>query len=484
MMTERALLACLVVGSLVFIMGCGLVTPAPPSQISGSVVNATSGEPVVGSRVRVEGSNTGFSATVTTGGRGRFSIRVPRDRYTLTLSKRGYAASRVVGLDAHAPATIRIIQREVFNSRWATRPPDVELNGVEDGDQFQGAIPYHIEASSENDIRYIYVAVGKTPGASFLTAPRKIFQETPSTGAQALDPGPFGVRGPTTFETVVYDFNGNRTHLIRHITVVPPEGLVSAPRDLRAVAVTLGKQIGFFGMNGAGMRDPRSAPFDANVYVELDWNASSTENLTGYKVYRSFDRETFQEIATVHGQQTDYKDASSELAVGKQVQYRVTAIRGGDESEPSDVAATRPLETFDVQLISPRDGATAVSRIPTFRWQPTRRVALYHIYGVVLWDTVLGESAFWVTPEPPEFVINRTSYRWNENGRMKGTPWETLQPQRLYEWEVPYAVAVDSLENPTSVSVAINRFSLEDERLPIDAIFVPASENFTFTTGE
>jgi len=477
-MGKRVVLASLISGVLISIVGCALFEPVPASKISGYVVNSNGGEPVAGSRVQIHGLATDFQGTVVTDLEGRFSLRVPPDRYEITLSKPGYAGSRVIGLNANKPAAIRIIQREAFNPRWSTRPPEIELHGVKDGDQFQGEIPFRVEAKGDNDIQYIYVALGKTPGASFLTAPRHIFVETPSTGDQTIDPQLFGVRDSTTFEVVVYDLNGNRTHLIKEIVVVPPEGLVDSPRELRAIAVTLGKQIRFFGVEGS------AAPSQANLYVQLNWGPSMAADLTGYRVYRSFDGDNFEPIATVHAGQHRYMDADPRLAIGRFVYYRVTAIRGGDESEPSNIAKTRPLAPFDVRLISPGDDATGVSRTPTFRWEPTRTVGRYRIYGLVLWDTVLGESSFWITPEPPDFLINRTSYRWNEDGRMTGTPWETLQPQRLYEWEVAYAVAVDDLEKPTAVSVAINRFGLEDEKIPIRAISIEATDNFSFTTGD
>jgi hypothetical protein len=476
-MGKRVVLASLIVGAL-FISGCALFPPAPESLITGYVVNSTSGEPVVGSRLLIQGLTTGFTTHAITNREGRFSVRVEPDRYELKLSKQGYGGSRVIGLDAHTPTTIRIVQREVFNPAWSTEPPEVSIIGVEDGDEFQGEIPYRIEATGENDILYIYVALGKTPGASFLTAPRYIFIETPSTGEQTLDPRAFGVRGPTTFEVVVYDINGNRTHLIRKITVIPPEGLVASPQEPRAIAVTLGKQVKFFSLEGSAV------PANTNIYVQLDWKSGNTPDVTGYRIWRSFDGENFEPIATVHAGQKRYMDADPRLRVGEFVYYRVTALRGGEESEPSEVVRTRPLAPFDVRLLTPKDEAKDVSRIPLFRWEPTRLVGRYRIYGLVLWDTVLGEEAFWITPEPPDFVINRTSYRWNEDGRMKGTPWEMLQPHRIYEWQVAYAVAVDDLENPTAVSVAINRFGLEHEKIPIRPISIEATDNFSFTTGD
>ena len=474
---ERAVLAFLAVLGL-GLTGCALWEAPPTSVITGYVVNANGGEPVPGTQVWLRGLDTNVTRITSTDRRGRFSVRVPPDVYEISLEKEGYAGSRVIGLDAREPVEIRIVQREVFNPQWSTRPPEIELKGIEEGGEYQGEIPFRVDVTADNDVQYIYVALGKTPGSSFLTAPRFIFVETPSTGDQALDPRLFGVRGPTTFEVVVYDLNGNRTHLIKRITVVPPEGLVAPPPELQAVAVTLSKQIQFFGVEG------QAVPRGTNLYVELSWWASETPDVQGYRIYRSFDGENFTAIGQVHAGRRFFADSDPRLAVGKWVYYYVTALRGGEESPPSAIVKTRPLPPWDVRLVAPADEAVGVSRTPTFRWEPTREVGLYRLYGLVLWDTVLGDFAFWLTPEPPDFLINRTSYRWNEDGRFTGTPWETLQPNRVYEWEVVYAVALDDLENPTAVSVAVNRFGIEDERVPIRAISLEATDNFSFTTGE
>lgn len=475
-MGQRVALVPIAIAVLTLIAGCGLFVPAPPSQIHGTVVNANGGEPVVASRVEIQGRETGFSTVVYTDGRGQFDARVEPDRYTIDVTKSGYGDSRVINLDARQSTDIRIVQREVFNPDWATEPPEINLRGVSDGDAFQGEIPYRIDASGPNTITSIYAALDKMPGSSFITAPRAFFSETPTTGDQEIDPRLFSSRGPTTFHAVVYDINGNRTHLIRHINVIPPEGELTAPKEPHAIAVTLGQQIEFFGLQG------QAAPADGNVYVKIDWTPSDASGLTGYRIYRSFDGSHFEPIGKVHAGRTEFRDGSGQLEVGKKAYYRLTALRGAEESAATDVVSAKPLEPFSVQLISPIDEATNVSRQPTFKWRPTQRVALYHIYGVLVYDT-FGSNR-WVTPEPSEFVINQTQYRWNADNRHDGTPWKRLQPQRHYQWEVPYAVAVDNLESPTAVSVAANSFGIEHGAIPIREIGLPATQNFEFTTGE
>ena len=180
--------------------------------------------------------------------------------------------------------------------------------------------------------------------------------------------------------------------------------------------------------------------------------------------------------------QLSYRDSGPALAVGSPVHYRVSAFRDGDESAWSNLALTTPLEPWDVRLVSPADETINVSDTPTFRWKPTRRVGRHQIYGVLLWDTVLGDSTFWITPDPPDYS-EQLSWTWNQEGRYTGTPWQTLQSNRVYEWEVAYAVAVDDLDNPTAVSVAANRFGLGHPNIPIGNIGFDTTDNFSFTTG-
>lgn len=463
-----------------FLQGCSWFFPSYDARIMGTVVNATGGQAVVDSYVWIHSLTSSFTATARTDGFGRFSVGVPVGRYELKLSKAGYGSSHVIGLNVQGPTAVQILQREVFNPRWSARAPVVTLRGVDEGDRFLGEIPYRVSVQADNDVQYIYVALGKTPGSSFLSAPRQIFEETPLTGEQAINPKDYGVRGDTTFQVVVYDLNGNRTHLIRNITVLPDQGDLSPPQDLRAVAVTLGKQVSFFSQPDPALE---AAPQAGNLYVELSWEPSPTRNIEGYRLYRSFNGAAYARVVTLHPDQTVYRDGNASLSVGQPVYYRLAAFRGGDESDWSEVVSVTPLPPFDVRLISPADDAIEVSRTPQFRWEPTRQVGRHQIYAAILWDSVLGEQFFWITPEPPDFLNNQRSWRWNQDGRMRGTPWETLQSQRLYEWEIVYAVAVDDLAKPTAVSIAVDRLGLEHPNIPITPIGVPASDNFSFTTG-
>lgn len=473
----------LLVGVVLTLSGCTALFASFDSRIEGMVVNAAGGEAIGASHVWVKGLSTGFIATAKTNARGEFSIGVEPDRYEIKLSKSGYASSHVYGVDANSPTHINIIQREAFNPRWSTKPPVVDISGVSEGNSFQGEFPFRVDVDAENPMNLLYVALGKTPGSGFMTNPRQAYTESATSGDATIDPGTYGVRGETTFEVVAYDMNGNRTHIIRYINIISVSGLVLPPLDPKAISVTLGKQIAFF-------EDPvdptlqagiEAAELDTNLYVEVTWGSSSND-VDGYRVYRSLNGVTFTPLATVGRTQLRYVDPGSDIQIGKNVYYRIAAFRGGDESEWSDVTTTRPLESFDVLSVSPIDSESGVARSPVFRWQPTKRVGRTQIYGVVLWDTVLGESSFWITPDPPEFT-NQVSWRWNQDGRYTGTPWEVLQSERLYEWQVAYAAAVDNINDPRAVSIAVNRFGIAHPDIPVVPLGIAATDNFTFMTG-
>jgi len=478
-MRVRTLLALLALGMTLVVSGCDMLfEPTPGSMISGFVVNSGSGEPVRGTRVTVTGMSTGFADSTVTNLQGHFQIRVAPDFYEINLAKEGYAGSRVIGLDARGPAEIEIIQRVAIDPRLPLTTPEIILEGVEDGDVLEGEVPYRVDTAGPNDIRSIYVAIGKTPGSSFITAPRHFFSESPSTGDQVTSPALFGAVGQTTFEVVVYDMNDNRAHQILYVSVAPPGGELTPASELTALAITLGKQIQFYGVSGA------AAPTSANVYVELNWSPSQNATITGYNIYRSYNGASFELAASVAGDQTFYKDYDPGLFPGRPVFYYVTAARGADESTSTAVVQSVPLPTWDVRLLEPSDELQDVNLTPTFSWEPTRQVSPYHFYAAAFRDTVTGDNEIWLTPEPPEFLLNETEYTWNEDGQYDGTPYETLQPYRLYEWEVVYAVAVDDPEDPTAISVATNRYGINDDRFPIQQIGIGATDNFQFTTGE
>jgi len=464
--------------------------PAATSGIDGFVVEANAGAGVEGATVTIYESGTStVVATVTTGPDGSFSADLAPGSYDLLATKSGMAGSKVINVRVAEDARTKlpIVERKAFNPSWPTDPPEVTLEKVEDGNTYDallGYIPYRVRVQPAAPLQtdLIYAALGKTPGSGFVTGQREYFVSVNDTGDQLLDPLNYAAAGPTTFQVVVYDTNGNRTQVIRYVNVSIPfiDGLDLVPPQLRyAIAVTLNKGVDFYSVA------PQAAPPGGSLYVMLSWipkeDFSHYPNNTpyGFHIYRSFDGENFERIGTVDGYTGFFVDASPELAPGKETYYRVTTFVGDQESEPSNVLTTTPLEPFDVELVAPADDAQNVSVTPTFEWAVSKEVGSHRYFSGLLWDALTGRSARFTTFD--QFIlVDRTSWTWNEDGAYNGSAWETLQRGRSYEWQLVEAYALDDPVHPTAVSVAIDQLGFW---FPYGVYGIPPAEVFTFTTA-
>lgn len=496
-MLKRVLFVGLVLSALA-LSGCLFVRAPSTGVIEGYVTNHLSGEPVAEATVKAWPMDEAaprygvisdyYGPMTTTDADGYYRLVVPEGMYVVEVRKEGHATSRVEGVKVASTARVDIVQKPVFNPGWSLEPPKVTVEGVTEGMTISGPITVRIEATGDNDIQLIYAALGKMPGASWLTAPREVSSGTYSTGSFTLDPAKYGVSGETTFEVVVYDQNDNRTHVICRVcvepaatpaTVAPPTFVAGTPL---ARAVTLSKQVAFMSLSPEAV-EPQAAPPGANIYTELRW-AKSTDDpgITGYRIYRKLAGEPeFKLLYTVAatGSSTyTYRDAKPDLQVGVMVTYRVTAYKGEAESSYIE-ASTTPLPPWDVRLLEPAPGATGVSLTPTFRWAPTQVVGSVQRYRLWLWDATHGWGWALISP----YLINVTECPWSGlyvyPGYSTGTtPWERLQPHRAYEWYLDYAVAFDAYPTWTAASVAIN-----DGVTSIFPTVLPA-ETSLFTTGE
>ncbi len=498
----------------VALAGCMFVSGPLTGEIVGVVTDAGAGAPVEGARVYaypMDGSppkysvDTGFFRPVAfTDAQGRYELVVPKGRYVVEASKDGFAGSRVEGVDVTSTVRMDLIQKPAFNKEWSVTPPDVSL-WIEDlhdpaAGAYTGPIDFRVDVAGDNDIQLIYAALGKTPGAGWTTGTRLVYSNTYTTGDAQLDPAAFGAEGWTTFEVVVYDQNDNRTHHIRPLYIEPQEGAALRPAPaMTALAVTVSKQLAFYGgamtiATGRGEVEIQAAPSGANLYVELRWGAAPDDGtvggagISGYRIYRRLQGEAdYRPLATVAAgdavfdegvlQYYLFRDSSPQLRAGLTAHYQVRAYVGEEESAAVDASCT-PLGTWDVRLLGPGEGEVGVSTTPTFTWEPTRLVGNDQVYTVWIWDLALGYWAYL-----SDYLVNETECTWEDvwlapGIPKEGTPWERLQPHRIYEWYVDSAVAYDDFADPTAVSVAVN------DGVYADFIPVPATDKFSFTTGE
>ncbi len=421
------------------------VKPSGPYTLGGTVLSEGAGGPVVGSTVRLY-LGTILMDTAITDAQGRFSFsNLPQGTFRLEAQKPGMAGSVMEGIRVPQMPSVTLIQKPAFDQSLSTTPPTLVItqNGTDPlaGQTFTNAIPFRVQVDPSKDyvkpMRYIYVALGRTPGSAFLTSTatssRLIFSETEDTGNQTLSGTAVAGLGssagePLYLEVVGYDFNNNRVHYLIPLTfknTSPAQNnSVSAPIGVAATAITLSKAVGFYSVKapyelkvplnrteiGGLTVDPSTAPQGSNLYVEVRWCYTNTGAPPfAFDIERSTDGKNWTRVGTVGGGASSscstnpfnrpfyFRDASADLVPGQTYLYRVVA-RGSNQmaSAPS---STTPLPPFEAPLLSPSDEAKNVSKTPGFQiGHPQLQIgADGAAYNLVLWDTLTGDGVAWQT---------------------------------------------------------------------------------------
>ncbi len=405
------------------------------------VVSEGAGAPVKGATLRLYLQGT-LVRTTTSDVEGRFAFdRLPEGVYRLEAQKPGMAGSVVEGIPVPAMDRITVIQKPAFDRSASTTPPTLIItqNGTDPlaGGTFTDAIPFRVQVDTSKDyvkpMRYIYVALGRTPGSAFLTqtatSSRRLFTDTEDTDNQTLSGSQvagFGdVDGEEVYlEVVAYDFNNNRSHYILPLTFVNTStaqgNTVSAPTQVAATAITLTQAVGFYSVKaplsltvplGKGQvgEMPLAAPEGSNLYVEVRWCYTDTAVPFAFDIERSQDGQNWTRVGTVGGARSAscstnafnrpfyFRDASPDLTPGQTYLYRVVA-RGANRAE-SAPSSTTPLPPFFAPLMAPLDEAQGVSKTPDFViGHPQLSIgADGAAYNLVLWDTLTGDNVTWQT---------------------------------------------------------------------------------------
>ncbi len=417
--------------------------PTGTETLSGMVVRENAGGPVAGSQVRLLRRGT-LVATTTTDAQGAFTFAnlVP-DTYRLEVQKPGMAGSFMEGVRVPEMSFVRIIQMPAFDASARTTPPTLIItrDGINPlaGGTYTNSIPFRVQVDTTKDfvrpMRYIYVALGRTPGSAFLsntaTSLRLIFIEVEDTGNRTLSStavaGLGSASGEQVFlEVVAYDFNNNRSHylipLIFVNTSLTQNNSVSTPLNVAAMAITLTEAVGFFraetplnltvplgkGQVGEMPLDLSAVPAGSNLYVEVRWCYTAPATPFAFDIERSQDGENWTKVGTVGGARSNscptnpfdrpffFRDASPDLTPGQTYYYRVVA-RGANRAE-SAPSSTTPLPPFVAPLLSPADEATGVPRTPDFTIGHPQLAAGADgaAYNLVLWDTLTGTRDPWV----------------------------------------------------------------------------------------
>ena len=426
--------------------------PSETGTISGIVISDAGGPAVEGSTVTVLGT----TLSTDTVAQGNYALNVvPIGTYDVIVTQSGRATSKAqdVYITDGQTTVVNLIQKEVDSPGWETDPPTISTTGVVEGATLSGTVTCSVQVVDDSDIKYVFIGLGYIPGE--LENVYNII--LPSFNTTLFPDGDYQVT------VVAYDINYNRSQLTLNVTINNGgSGTVpGTPVYLWPVSVTLGEKIGFFstGRNELFERigikeDPNIinlpegsreidlnavinvADPDSNLFVEIDWD--SVAEATGYKIYRKFESEgTYYCIGS-----TEYSwfyDTDPRLSVGRKTYYQVSAFNSYGESEKTTEEWTTPLPKFNLNLVSPADGATDISLTPTLGWQLVDTVGEYQEYHFY----VMGK--------------NDSNYTWDGevgNETFVAYNGDPLQYLKVYEWNVYNAIAYDTFPDYRAVSIA------------------------------
>lgn len=507
--------AALALGLTVILTACGGGTGSTPPtdgskppvtteqvSVKGAVAQGRSQEAVSGATVTVKGGGT-----TQTDSNGLFTVSAPKGLTEVTITKPGYASTRVLGLNTAETTQIEEILRPAFDPRATTTPPTMSLTVLEGsaadpknwrplatgevlntyGEDITVGVKVNVDSPEMNTFKTGVAALevsGGTSGYLNTGLTRNFFGDprgdTTSFTFKASELAAF--KGRVNLHVTAYDLNGNRVHLIQPLNVLSPDNsnLVTNPLNIEATAVTFGDNLTFGAQSispqaSAALMEqistlrgedmdrlnitPQAAPDDASLWVDVTFDYPSKDLPRAFELWRSFDGKEFTKVMTSAPARVTsedgylMRDTSPLLTPGKEVFYRVRAVSDSKQQAGSDsgVASTTPLPRYTVKLIAPAQAQTYVGLTPTFTWESTG-ASSHTISRVVVLDRVQaeGSSIAWLSRNVND--KNTAVYNFDSRAVQK-----QLQPYHAYEWQL---ASITANEDFSAIAVAADYFNV------------------------
>ncbi|WP_407569377.1 Ig-like domain-containing protein [Deinococcus altitudinis] len=456
---------------------------APTVQVSGVVSLFRAGTAVGGATVSVIGT----TVQTLTDDNGRYTLAVPVTAKNLLITKDGYASTRIENIDTSAPLVLDEILQRSFQPDLPSTPPTVTTDLVDGatigGSDLNVKVTTITASPSTNGPSTGIVSVGSEAGSSgFLNAGRTRVSVTSLTGNdtftfKASDLA--GFSGNTDVHIDIYDFNGNRTHLIRHVKVTSAAktGAVVAPTALTPTAITFAQTNTYGALslspqaatqfgdllqqwsktgNAAGLRDlavqagklggaqnvtPQAASTGTVLWVDVNFKYDPAAPAPrSFELYRSLDGQTYTKVLSAAPSQVlkdatkptsglyIMRDNSSQLTPGVQTTYKVRAV-SDTATQDSAVTTVTPLPRYNVELVAPGQAATGVETAPIFRWKTSGASDKESLLLLLLdRNQAEGKTTQWQSD-----VSGKTDAIYNFDGAAL-SPY--LQPFHAYDWQL------------------------------------------------
>jgi len=514
---------------------------APEPILTLTVVEFNTGPAVEGANVVVKSGDDILAQDVTDEkGQVTFNVRGFPEKIDVELKKQEHALSKIEGLKVDElienVKEVQLRRAGLYTDPDTQTFPEVtlsffDLQGNElDITNITENFTLRVDVETDNHPNIIYAKIGSVPGSGSL-GDREFTPDTSTATFTNMDVSTFS--GEVPLYVVVLDKNDNRVEKIEYITINREVEEVEenlfvpvSPVDLGyvgIVAYTRNQGVEFYNNDkllkivsdkfdfndannlsqdfeplknfGTGIE---AAPKGTNLWVEISWFDYDTLDYyglvgpnvvrpDGYNVYRSFDGVNYRKIATVASGY--YLDPSAQNEVGREVWYAVSSYRGNEESELVELGSVVPLDSFNVNLKSPADRETNVSRQPTFVWEPTKELTspesvVEFYYTIWIYDLVQSENYIFPgilegttvymydfatvgaqeisvtfkgdegSPEYEDlswflyFPPYSYPYKYEEDNK--------LEPGKTYDWGVDYAYAVSYDSDSLAFSIAID----------------------------
>ncbi|MEC9488465.1 MAG: carboxypeptidase-like regulatory domain-containing protein [Halanaerobium sp.] len=416
--------------------------------LEGTVVSSVGGAPVEGASVMVG------EHLARTDERGYFAFQLPPGTYDVVVTRSGRATSKYQDLiiPGEGEVEINLVQMPALSSNDNREAPRIVVDGIEANTTLSGIAEVYLKVEGNQ------IEKGKLFLGGYTLYP-DLFWEIFSTMLVDIPSSQYP-NGQTELIVEVRDIFNNVTKMTIPVYINNPaidDQVPQAPAAIEALAISFGEDVQIFSQMLEAKKEtfePTSEPLlrlangdvvnlnalpgETTNYVRLYW-ADSTNN-NGYNIYRSFDGENFEKIASrinsgginTRFPNEGYSDVNPGIPFGKEVFYYVTAYNSAGESEPSPVVKTAFLPPANVRLTNPAQHATDVPLQPVFNWEVDRQQEIITLSGQQY------QEKFFFDLVIKEALLNPNDTVWLEKLEdvySFAYP-EELKPATVYDWDI------------------------------------------------
>ena len=406
-----------------------------PGSLTLEIVDGIGGPFLDGAQVTLSGGPSNLNAPTDASGAVTFATVLP-GRYTIDVTKAGYATSRVQSFAM--PLSDQTIELPIYRAATdfrSTDPPRITVTGIVPGATYDAPASVTVTATGDNPIAGNSDRFGLAVGVGGPADGRNALDDSDRDSLTFTFDSSTVPDGPVTVTFVAYDNNNNRTQYSFEVNTADGSGFApSLPVSNSHVnfveAVTWGVQQPLF-----------AAGANSTVQVRMSVDRP-TSSVTGLRVYRAdavsgpfaLIGQTTQPIeADADGDPNTpateevflFNDTSSILTPGRDYFYRFSYFNGaGEGSNAGSTHGVTILPAYRLNLTAPADQVANVANPVTFSWDVT-------VDGTMPTNAERQDGVYLVDATVAQLLYTKIV----TNG-LSDTLSASLASGRVYEWNV------------------------------------------------